>query len=195
MDAVAIVRDVPKAAIALKPLRLRILQAAQAPASAAAIAASLGLSRQAVNYHVRALARAGFLRKAGRERKRGLIEQKYVVSARAFLLAPNVLGPLDAGPAESADRSSVAYLLMLAARMQQEAGHAWRAARKQGKRVPILAIDSEIAFDSPAERAAFAEALSAAIARVIAEHTSPPAPREGGRPTRRYRLALGCYPL
>jgi biotin operon repressor len=195
VDAVSIVREVPKAAVALKPLRVRILQAAHVPASATTIAASLGLSRQAVNYHVRALAKAGFLKKAGRQRKRGLVEQKYVVSARAFLLAPNVLGPLDAGPAESADRSSVAYLLMLAARMQQEAGHAWREAQKQGKRVPILAIDSEIAFSTPTERATFADALGAAITRVIADHTSPLPSHEGDRTTRRYRLALGCYPL
>jgi hypothetical protein len=134
------------------------------------------------------------LKKAGRQQKRGLVEQKYVVTARAFLLAPNVLGPLDAGPRESADRSSVAYLLMLAARMQQEAGHAWREARKHGKRVPILTIDSEIAFASPAQRAAFAEALGSAMTRIIAEHTLPVSDkRERGQ--RRYRLALGCYPL
>ena len=195
MEAVSLVGEVTKAAIALKPLRVRILQAAQEPASAATIATTLGLSRQAVNYHVRALAKAGFLKKAGRQQKRGLVEQKYVVSARAFLVAPNVLGPLDAGPQESADRTSVAYLLMLAARMQHEAGQAWREAQTTGKRLPILTIDSEIAFNSPGQRAAFAEALGAAVTRVIAEHTSPPQPRGGERSTRRYRLALGCYPL
>jgi biotin operon repressor len=193
MDTVSIVGDVPRAAAALKPLRLQILRAAQTPASATAIAASLGLSRQVVNYHVRALAAAGFLRRAGRRRKRGLVEQKYVVAARAFLVAPDVLGPFDAGPAESADRSSVAYLLMLAARMQKEAGHAWRAAQTLGKRVPVLTLDSEICFATPAQRAQFADALTEAVTRVVAEHTCSPS-REGAR-GRRYRLALGCYPL
>jgi hypothetical protein len=195
MQPLSLVSDVPTAAAALKPLRVRILRAAQQPASAATIAASLALSRQAVNYHVRVLAKAGFLRRAGRQRKRGLVEQKYVVTARAFMLAPALLGPLDAGPAETADRFSVAYLLMLAARMQQEAAHAWRTAQKQGKRVPVLTLDSEIAFATPSERARFAEALSTAITRVIAEHSSSARNDQGARAVRRYRLALGCYPI
>jgi predicted ArsR family transcriptional regulator len=174
---------------------VRILAAARQPVSATGLAATLGMSRQAVNYHVRVLAKAGFLRRAGRQRKRGLIEQKYVVTARAFVLAPDVLGPLDTGAAELADRSTVAYLLMLAARMQREATTAWQTAQRQGKRVPILALDSEIGFDSPAARAAFAQALTDAVTRVIAEHTTPATSPGGAKTGRRYRLALGCYPI
>jgi biotin operon repressor len=195
MDDVA-VADLGKAAVALKPLRVRILAAARQPASAATIAATLGLSRQAVNYHVRALARAGFLRRAGRARKRGLVEQRYVVSARAFLVAPDALGALDA-PSDRVDRFSIAYVLTLAARIQQEAVRAWRGARQQGTRVPVLALDSEIRFESPQQRAAFAAALSEAVTRVIAEHSAPPpltATRDAAA-SRRYRLALACYPL
>ena len=40
-----------------------------------------------------------------------------------------------------------------------------------------------------------AATLGAAITRVIADHTSPLPSHEGDRTTRRYRLALGCYPL
>jgi DNA-binding transcriptional ArsR family regulator len=193
VDAVSLVGDLPMAAVALKPLRVRILAAARVPASATSIAAGLGLSRQSVNYHVRVLAKAGFLRRAGRQRKRGLVEQKYVVSARAFLVAPDVLGPLDEGPAERGDRFSVTYLLTLAARMQQEAGRAFRAARHEGKRVPVLALDTEFCFASPQQRAAFAEALTQAITHVVAQHTTPAS--KGAGAGRTYRLALGCYPL
>ena len=183
---VSLVGDAPRAATLLKPLRLRILAAAREPASATSIAATLGLSRQAVNYHVRALARAGFLHRAGRQRKRGLIEQKYIVSARAFVLAPEVLGPLSPEPAEDPDKFSAAYLMTLSGVIQKEVGRAWKDAR--GKTVPVLALDSEIRFESAAQRAAFAEALTKAITRIVAEHTSPAAGR-------RYRLALGCYPI
>jgi biotin operon repressor len=195
MDDVAVVADVPRASVALKPIRVRILSAAREPVSASGLAATFGMSRQAVNYHVRALAKAGFLRRAGRQRKRGLTEQKYVVSARAFVLAPDVLGPIDAGPAESADRYSLAYLLTLAARMQREAAGVWRAARTQGKRVPVLTLESEIRFESPQQRAAFAEALSEAITHVIGQHSVPTTATGGAATGRRYRLALGCYPL
>jgi DNA-binding transcriptional ArsR family regulator len=195
MEEVA-VADLGKAAVALKPLRVRILAAAREPASAATIAAALGLSRQAVNYHVRALAKAGFLRRAGRVRKRGLVEQRYVVSARAFLVAPDALGALDA-PADRVDRFSIAYVLTLAARIQHEAARAWRGARQQGKRVPVLVLDSEIRFASPQQRAACAAALSAAVTRVIAEHSAPTSTTDTreGTTGRRYRLALACYPL
>ena len=116
------------------------------------------------------------------------------MTARAFLLAPDVLGPVAPTPAESHDKLSVAYLLMLAARMQQEAGRAWSKAQRQGKRVPVLTLDSEIAFESPAQRAAFAAALQSAVTRVVAEHTST-VTQSGDVTRRRYRLALGCYPL
>jgi biotin operon repressor len=190
------VADLARASVALKPLRVRILAGAHAPISATALAAGLGMSRQAVNYHVRALAKAGFLRRAGRQQKRGLTEQKYVVTARAFLVAPDVLGSLEPAAAETTDRFSVAYLLTLAARMQKEAAHAWRQAQKQGKRVPVLTIDSEIRFASPQQRADFAEALGRAITDVIARHTTPPTESDNASAAgRKYRLALGCYPL
>jgi biotin operon repressor len=190
------VADRARTAVALKPLRVRILNAAREPVSATTLAAQLGTSRQAMNYHVRALAKAGFLRRAGRQQKRGLVEQKFVVSARAFLVAPDLLGPLDAQPADPAHRFSVTYLLTLAARMQREAAHTWQRAQQQGKQVPVLALDTELQFSSPQQRAAFADALSDAITRVIADHTAPAdSSTQSQPPPRRYRLALGCYPL
>jgi biotin operon repressor len=194
MDAVA-VADLGKAAVALKPLRVRILAAAHAPISAAALAAEFGMARQAVNYHVRALAQAGFLRRAGRQRKRGLVEQKYVVTARAFLVAPDVLGALDERTLAGADRLSVAYLLTLAARVQHEAASAWRRAEQQGKRVAVLTLDSEVHFTSPQQRATFADALRDAVTTVIANHTTPATATGGATSSRKYRLALACYPL
>jgi biotin operon repressor len=194
-EPVSLVADAPRAATLLKPLRLRILAQARAPASATTIAGALGLSRQSVNYHVRQLARAGFLRRAGRQRKRGLVEQKYIVSARVFLLAPEVLGPMGPDVAAETDKLTAGYLLTLAARMQQEAGRAAREARTQGKRLPVFAIDSEIRFASAEQRARFASALTDAIAKVIAHHTSPSDPHDPKPASRRYRLALGCYPI
>ena len=192
---VAFVGDTPRAAMLLKPPRLRILAEARQPASATTIAAVLGLSRQAVNYHVRALARAGFLRRAGRRRKRGLVEQRYIVSARAFLIAPDALGPLSPDEPKSADTFSAAYVMSLAAIVQREVGQAWRVAEAQGKRVPVFALDSEIGFATAAKRAQFAEALANAVAKVIAEHSAP-AKSPAGKPTARpYRLALACYPI
>ena len=181
-----VVREARKASVLLKPLRREILARAGIPASAATIAAALGRPRQVVNYHVRQLARAGFLRKAGRQRKRGLTEQRYVVSARAFILAPEMLGAV--GPA-AGDKSSAAYLLMLATRLQREVSEAWCDAEAQRISLPLLAIDTEFTFATPSQRAGFAAALERAITNVVAEHTSAAAAGDSA-----YRLVIGCYP-
>lgn len=186
---VGVIREAPKAGMLLKPLRREILSHARTPISAAGIAAAMGRPRQVVNYHVRELARAGFLRRAGRAKKRGLTEQRYVVSARAFVLAPEVLGAMDASAPDTApDKTSAAYLLMLATRLQKELSESWRKAEADGTPLPLLSLDAEFGFASAAHRAKFAEALTKAITAIVAEHTIP-APKHG-----RYRLALGCYP-
>ena len=191
---IAVVSETPRAGLLLKPLRLKILEVAREPRSASAIAASLGLPRQKVNYHVRQLARGGFLRRAGRQRKRGLTEQNYVVTARAFVVGPAALGPMRADARETADKMSAAYLLTLAAQMQQETSRGWQAAHAAGKRLPVLSLDAEVCFESPAQRARFADAIATAVARVVAAHTQPCA--AAGRANRRpFRLVLGCYPI
>ncbi len=196
---VGVIRDAPKAGMLLKPLRREILAHARTPVSAAGIAAAMKRPRQVINYHVRELARAGFLRRAGRARKRGLVEQRYVVSAQAFVLAPEVLGHLDAS-AQSAitDKASASYLLMVTTRLQRELSEAWRKADAAGTPLPLLSLDTEFGFASPADRTRFANALTQAITRVVAEHTTSPAragdPSTSLRAGGRFRLVLGCYP-
>ena len=195
-DAVGLVAETPRAGVLLKPLRLRILAHAREPASATRIAANLGLSRQQVNYHVRALARAGFLRRAGRQRKRGLVEQNYVVTARAFVLGPNVLGPMTPAHDATADKMTAAYLLALGGNMQREVAQAWHGAQRDGKRLPVLSLDTDVRFESPEQRARFADALTAAITSIVAEHTTPATAADGTPTVRgRFRLVLGCYPI
>ncbi len=184
---VSVIQDAPRAGILLKPLRREILGHARTPASAATIAAAMGRPRQVVNYHVRELARAGFLRRAGRFKKRGLVEQRYVVSARAYLLAPEVLGAIDGNaPTAAADKTSAAYLLALAGKLQRELSESWATAEATGAPLPLLALDTEFGFSSAAQRARFAEALTRAITKVVADHTTTAKPA--------FRLVLGCYP-
>ena len=197
---VGVIREMPKAGMLLKPLRREILSHARTPVSAAGIAATMKRPRQVINYHVRELARAGFLRRAGRARKRGLVEQRYVVSAQAFVLAPELLGAMDATAADpaTADKASASYLLMLATRLQRELSESWRKSESEGTPLPLLSLDTEFGFASPADRARFATALTQAITRVVAEHTTSPArARDLSTPLRAgggYRLVLGCYP-
>jgi hypothetical protein len=178
------------------PLRPRILSLAREPASATQIAAALGEARQKVNYHVRQLHRAGLLRPAGRRKKRNMVEQRFVATARAYVLAPQLVGPLAADAARVADAMSAAHLVALASQAQAELAAVMGAAGAQGKRVATLSVSAELRFESAEQREDFARALQAALTRVVAEHSSPMTRHDGsagaGRP---YRLVVGCYPL
>ena len=180
----------------LHPLRSRLLSMAREPASATELARRLGLPRQRVNYHVRELARAGLLRAAGRRRRRNLIEQRYVATARSYVLAPALLGPLVPDWRSIADTASADYLLALAEQVRSDVTRASREAAGEEKRLSTLSLKSQFRFQTPEERARFAEEIRRAVVDVIARHTSPNL-RENGRPGRGrpYRLVLTCYPL
>ncbi|NIW64102.1 MAG: helix-turn-helix domain-containing protein, partial [Gemmatimonadetes bacterium] len=153
------IEEAEKAELLLHPLRQRILSEAREPATAAEIARRVGLPAQKVNYHVRTLAEAGFLRPAGEGRKRNLIEKPYRASARSYLLLPRVLGEMSPGTLSEADRFSAAYLLHLSALLQDELGAWLDADAGVEERVPTLSIEAEVRFVSAEQRAAFAEAL------------------------------------
>src|SRR5580700_12343225 len=86
------VTEMPRAAALLHPLRLRILHELREPDSAAGLARRLRLPRQKINYHVRELARARFLERAGQRRRRNMIERRYRTTARGYVLSPELLG-------------------------------------------------------------------------------------------------------
>lgn len=180
----------------MQPLRLRLLALAREPSSASELARRLGLPRQRVNYHVRALARAGFLLAAGRIRKRNLIEQKYVATARAYALSPGILGPLSADWRAIEDTASADYLLALADQVRADVARASEEAEAEGKRLETLSLKAQFRFETPGRRAEFADAMRRALVEVIARHSTPNT-REGGRPGRGrpYRLVLACYPV
>ena len=180
----------------LHPLRLRVLALAREPASSAELARRLGLPRQRVNYHVRALERAGFLKPAGRQRKRNMVEQRYVASARAFSLSPGVLGPVGPDWRDIADTASAEYLLALTEQVRADVERAAGEADAQGKRISTISLKSQFRFETPAQRTEFARALREAVVGVIARHSSPNR-LENGRPGRGlpFRLVLSCYPV
>jgi len=185
-----------RASALLHPLRSRLLALAREPASSTELARRLGLPRQRVNYHVRALERAGLLRAAGRRRLRNLIEQRYVATARSYVLSPSLLGPLAADWRAISDTASADYLLALAEQVRSDVTRASEEAAGEGKRLATLSLKSQFRFETPEQRTGFAEAVRQALVEVIARHSSPNL-RENGRPGhgRPYRLVLACYPV
>jgi biotin operon repressor len=194
--ALEVVREPRRAGTLLSPVRLDILGRAAEPRSSTEIAASLGLPRQRVNYHVRELAREGFLVAAGRRKKRNLYEQRWRRAATSFVLAPELLGPVQPDWRRVEDRMSAEYLVALAARVQSEVGRAYADATAQQKRLSTLSIDVDLRFESAEQREGFARALQDAVTRVVAQHASSDQLTDGSPGTgRRYRLVFGCHPV
>jgi DNA-binding transcriptional ArsR family regulator len=192
-----VLRDHAQAAVLLyHPLRLRILSALLEPDSATGVARRMNLPRQTVNYHVRELARAKLLTRAGRRRRRRMFEQCYIATARGYVLSPELLGKLAADPAHVADTFSANYLIGLASKIQSELGRVTGLAAKEGKRLATLSINTEMRFTSAEQRATFTAELQKAIVDVVGKHSAPFRRPDGsaadGRP---FRLVLGCYPI
>lgn len=185
----AVIDDPAAAAAALDPIRARLLAELARPASAAALAARLGLARQKVNYHLRILEAHGLVEVAEERQWGGLIERLLVASAASYVLSPAVMGRVGADPARSADRLSASYMIALGARLVREVAELQRLAGRTDKRLATLSIDSEIRFGSAAERAAFTRELTEAVAALAARYHDESAP--GGRP---HRLVIVAHP-
>lgn len=181
--------DRPAAAIAaLDRTRSRILAELAEPGSASTVAATLGLPRQKVNYHLRLLERHGLVDLVEERPRRGLTERVVQATARAYVVAPPHLGRDAADPAR-ADRLSSRYLIAVAARVVQEVTSLSRRADEAGRQLATLAMDTDICFADAADRAAFTRELSEAVATLAARYHDETSPAG-----RWHRLVVAAHP-
>src|SRR5215211_3925318 len=190
MDDVGIIDNPAAAIVALEPIRSRLLAELAEPASAATLAARVGMARQKVNYHLRALEAHQLVQEAGKRQWGGLTERLLVASASSYIVSPRALGPVALDPDRDADRHSASYLIALAARIVDEVSNLLRRSRAADKHLATLALDTEIRFRSAADRAAFSNELVDAITTLVARYHDQSAP--GGRA---HRLVLVAHPL
>lgn len=185
-----VIEDPAAAAVALEPMRSRLLAELAAPASAATLATRVGAARQKVNYHLRALEAHGLVRLAQERQWGGLTERLLVATAAAYVVSPSALGPAAVDPNRDVDRLSASYLIALGARLVREVGHLVRRASTAGKRLATLAVDTEVRFRSATDRAAFSAELTEAITTLVSKYHDASAP--GGRA---HRLMVVAHPL
>ena len=176
MHDVVVIEKPAAAAAALDPVRARLLAELRVPASAATLAAKVGLTRQKVNYHLRQLEAHGLVEVASTRAWGGLTERLMVATASGYVVSPAALGDSGADPDRSTDRLSVAYVVALAGRVVRELGGMARNAAEQGTTLPAMGIDTAIRFASPADRLAFADELTDTIARLAATYHDADAP-------------------
>src|ERR1700687_491631 len=110
MLEVEVIEDPAAATVALEPVRSRLLSELAEPASAATLATRLGIARQKVNYHLRALEAHHLVRGAEKRKGGGLTERMMVATAASYIVSPGAMGPVAADPERGADRLSASYL-------------------------------------------------------------------------------------
>jgi len=189
IEPVGVIDDPAAAEVSLDPMRARLLAALAEPGSASTLAASTGLARQKINYHLRALERHGLVELVEERRRGNCTERVLRATAASYVISPAALASVAPDPGRSPDQLSAWWLLALAARLVREVGELITRARAARQPVATFAIDSEIRFASAADRAEFAQQLSETVKDLAARYHQQSAP--GGRA---HRLVVALHP-
>lgn len=187
--AAEIVRSRDAAAALLHPERHRILELLRTPDSASGLGRKLGLARQRLNYHLKELESAGLVELVEERRRGNCTERLLRTTATTYLLSPEVLGTLGETVGAAQEAFSSAYLVQAAGKTIHDLGILREKAKKAGKSLATLTIESEVRFASPADRHAFATELANAVAALVARYHQPDHPQG-----RDFRLLVGVHP-
>ncbi len=189
MLEVAVIEDAATAEVSLDPVRARLLSELAEPGSATTLAARVGLPRQNVNYHLRALERHGLVELVEERRKGNCTERLLRATAASYVISPAALAAVQPDPARSPDRLSARWLLAVASRLVRDVGALIAGATRARKRAATFALDGEVRFASAADRAAFAADLASAVAALVAKYHDETAERG-----RDHRLVVAIHP-
>jgi len=189
MHDVAVIDDPAAAEVSLDPTRARLLAELAEPGSATSLAGRVGLPRQKVNYHLRALEKHGLVELVEERRKGNMTERVLQATASSYVISPAALGAVQPDPQRAPDRLSARWLLALAARLVTDVGTLLTGAAKAQKRVATFGLDGEIRFASAADRAAFAEELAQHVTTLISRYHDEKA--TGGRA---HRVVVAIHP-
>ncbi|MGP9504039.1 ArsR/SmtB family transcription factor [Specibacter sp. AOP5-B1-6] len=186
---VAVIEEASAAEAALDPIRARLLAELRTPASAAGVAARIGLPRQKVNYHLRTLESFGLVELVGERRRGNVTERVLGATARSYVISPAALPGVAPDPFLAPNRHSARWMLGLAARLVRDVGTLITGADRTNQRLATFALDGELTFASAADRAAFVAELAASTAKLVEKYHSESA--AGGR---RHRLVVALHP-
>ncbi len=96
---IEVIEDPAAAEASLDPIRTRILRELAEPGSATQLAAKVGLPRQKVNYHLKALERHGLVELVEERRKGNVTERVLQATAASYLISPVALASVAPGSA------------------------------------------------------------------------------------------------
>jgi DNA-binding transcriptional ArsR family regulator len=108
MQDVEVIESAEAAAAALDPVRARLLGELAVPCSAAGLASRVGLARQKVNYHLKALEAHGLVELAEERRHGGITERVLRATAASYVVSPAAVTASAADPDANDDHLSAA---------------------------------------------------------------------------------------
>ncbi len=181
-----LIDDANRARLALSPIRRQLLQLLRSPGSAASLSVALGMPRQKIGYHLRALEAAGLISLVEERARRGFVERVLVARADAFIVDPAIMGTTPATVAAQ-DRYAAEHLVQVASEVVREVTRMRAGAEGEGKRLLTFTIEADIGFARPQDLEDFTNRLAQAVADLARTY----APEDG---TRRYRLVIGGHP-
>jgi DNA-binding transcriptional ArsR family regulator len=186
---VEVIEDSETAEAVLDRSRIALLARLSEPMSASMLAAQSGLPRQRINYHLRELERRGLVELVEERRKGNMTERLLRSTARSYLISPAALARLAPDPAREPDRLSASWLLAVASQLVRDVGALVKGAAQARRKLATFTLDAEIRFASAADRAAFAEEVSSAVAALVAKYHD-----QGAAQGRSHRLVLAVHP-
>ena len=186
---IAVIEDAGAAEASLDPIRARLLAELRQPASAATVAARMGLPRQKVNYHLKALERHGLVELVEERRKGNVTERIMGATAWSFVISPAALSGVQPDPAVAPNRLSARWMLAVAARLVRDVGTLITGADTAGKPLATFAMDGELTFANAKDRAAFVAELATAVSALAAKYHS-----DGSPNGRKHRVVVALHP-
>jgi len=189
MFDVAVIEDPAAAEVSLDPVRARLLAELAEPGSATTLAAKVGLARQKVNYHLRALEKHGLVELVEERKKGNVTERVMRATAASYVISPTALSAVQPDPSRSRDQLSARWLLAVAGRLVRDVGALITGATKARKPLATFAMDGEVRFASAADRAAFTGELATALTALVSKYHDESA--EGGRS---HRVIVAIHP-
>ncbi len=166
---------------ALSPVRRDLLKRLRTPSSATQLAAEMELPRQRLNYHLKALEKAGLVELVEERQRRGCVERILRTRPGALVMDPTVVPDELAG---IQDQFAAEHLVGVAATTVRDVARMQTGAAQADKRLLTFTLETELRFARPGDVHAFTEALTAAVEELVERYDSA-----DGRP---YRVvALG----
>ena len=130
MIDVAVIEDPEAAEVSLDPVRSRLLAELAEPGSATSLAGTLGLPRQNVNYHLKALERHGLVELVEERKKGNMTERVLRATALSYVISPAALDGVQPDPSRAPDRLSARWLIAVTARAVRDVGQLVAGATK-----------------------------------------------------------------